>query len=88
MKKDFINKIEKEIKRHFAFIIRCDDKNRPKEILSDMYFKLYEIEKLNEILNLCEEYKLQYDFAVESYDYEIDCIEQEICFISNNYKNA
>lgn len=87
MKKEFIRKAEKEIGRKFGFFIRCDDKNKPTEVLTDMYFELWETKKMNEILSLCEKYILKYDFGLESFDTKIDAIEQEICIVSNNSEN-
>lgn len=88
MKKDFIVKAEKEIGRKFGFFIRCDDKNKPTEVLTDMYFELWETGKMNEILDLCESRNLKYDFGLESFDTTIDAIEQEICIVSSNCQNV
>jgi len=88
MEKNFIEKAEKVIGRKFGFFIRCDDKNKPTEVLTDMYFELWETEKMNEILSLCETHNLKYDFGLESFDTKIDAIEQEICIVSKNYENA
>lgn len=87
MEKNFIEKAEKEIGRKFGFFIRCDDKNKPKEVLTDMYFELWETQKMNEILSLCETHNLKYDFGLESFDTKIDAIEQEICIVSTNCEN-
>ena len=87
MKKEFIEKAEKEIGRKFGFFIRCDDKNKTKEVLTDMYFELWETEKMNEILSLCEAHNLKYDFGLESFDTKTDSIEQEICIVSTNSEN-
>ena len=87
MNKEFIEKAEKEIGRKFGFFIRCDDKTKPSEVLTDMYFELWETEKMNEILSLCETNDLKYDFGLESFDIKIDSIEQEICIVSTNSEN-
>ena len=87
MEKNFIEKAEKEIGRKFGFFIRCDDKKAPTEVLTDMYFELWETENMNEILSLCETHNLKYDFGLESFDIKIDAIEQEICIISTNCEN-
>jgi hypothetical protein len=87
MKQDFIVKAEKVIDRKFGFFIRCDDKNKPTEVLTDMYFELWETERMNDILSLCEKHNLKYDFGLESFDTKIDAIEQEICIVSNNCEN-
>ena len=87
MKKEFIEKAENKINRKFGFIIRCDDKNKPTEVLTDMYFELWETEKINDILSLCETHNLKYDFGLESFDTKIDSIEQEICIVSTNSEN-
>ena len=52
-----------------------------------MYFELWETEKMNEILSLCETHNLKYDFGLESFDTKIDAIEQEICIVSTNCEN-
>ena len=87
MKEEFIKKAEEQIGRKFGFIIRCDEKNKPKEVLTDMYFELWETEKMNEILSLCETHNLKYDFCLESFDTKRDTIEQEICIVSTNSEN-
>jgi len=87
MEKIFIKKAEKLIGRKFGFFIRCDDKNKPTEVLPDMYFELWETEKMNEILSLCETHNLKYDFGLQSFNHEIEVIEQEICIVSNNSEN-
>jgi hypothetical protein len=87
MEKEFIEKSEKLIGRKFGFFIRCDDKNKPKEILNDMYFQLWENEKMSEILSLCESHNLKYDFGLESFNTKIDSMEAEICIVSNNHQN-
>ena len=87
MKKEFIEKAEKEIGRKFGFFIRCDDDTKPTEVLNDMYFELWETEKMNKILALCEINNLKYDFGLESFDVSIDSHECEICIVSSNYKN-
>jgi hypothetical protein len=88
MEKNFIEKAEKEIGRKFGFFIRCDDKNKSTEVLTDMYFELWETEKMNDILSLCETHNLKYDFGLESFDTKIDAIEQEICIVSTNCENS
>lgn len=88
MKKEFIEKAERVIGKKFGFFIRCDDKNKPTEILHDMYFELFEIEKMNEILSLCETHNLKYDFGLQSFVIKTDSIEQEICIVSTNDKNS
>lgn len=87
MNKEFIKKAEKQIEKKFGFIIRCDDKNKPMEVLTDMYFELWETEKMNDILSLCEKHNLKYDFVLESFDTKTDSIEQEICIVSTNSEN-
>ena len=78
---------EKETGRKFYYIVRCDDENAPVSIKPDMYFELWQYNDLYRILQICEENKLNYDFAIQSFNPKNDCIEQEIAFISKNCKN-
>ncbi len=87
MNKEFIKKIESKTNKKFGYFIRCDDKNKPVEVLTDMYFELWETEKMNEILSLCEIHNLKYDFGLECFDNEKQSIENEICIVSNNCEN-
>lgn len=88
MKKEFIVKAEKEISRKFGFFIRCDDRNKPTDVLTDMYFELWDNERMEEILSLCETHSLKYDFGLQSFDTRTDSIDQEICIVSTNSENS
>lgn len=80
-----MKKREKEIGRKFGFFIRCDDKNKPIEVLTDMYFELWETEKMNDILSLCETHNIKYDFWFRKFWYQNRCY-WTICIVSINCK--
>jgi hypothetical protein len=84
---EYASKCEKQMGRKFGYVIRCDDRNKPDEVLTDMYFELWQYEELYRILEICEKHQLKYDFALQCFNAEIDYIEQEICFLSKNCEN-
>lgn len=87
MNKHFIEKAEKEINKNFGFFIRCDDINKPTGVFLDMYFELWETERMNKVLFLCESHELKYDFGLQSFDTTTDSIDQEIVIVSKNSEN-
>lgn len=86
MTREFVENIEFKLNINFGYIIRCDDIRKPKGVETDMYFRLWETERLIHTLELCEEYGLNYDFAFEEWDEENQEIE-ETMYVHNNYLN-
>jgi len=87
MEKDFIEKIEQQNKKHISYVVRCDDKNAPKEVKPDTFFRLWEFENLSKFIKLCEEHNLKYDLVIQEFNTENDSVECEIDIVSNNYLN-
>jgi hypothetical protein len=69
------------------FVIHCDDRNRPSEIKTDMYFESNEIEKLSNTLSLLDNNKLNYDLLIETFNNEAQEIEKVVYLVSNNGLN-
>ena len=67
---NFIKKQEQETKTEIYYIIICDDKKSPKGIDTDMYFDLWEIDKMNKVLQICEDNNLNFDLVIEEFDKE------------------
>lgn len=88
MDKEFIVKQEGIMYKKFSYYIRCDDNNKPKEILTDMYFELWEYDKMSKVLDICEMHKLKYDFGFESFDCKLHSIEYQIDIVQNNCLNS
>ena len=54
---------------------------------TDDYFLLTEVDKLNEVLTLCNDNHLNYNLILEEWSEEDQEITNEIYIISNNHKN-
>lgn len=85
--KQQVSQIEKETKRWYGFIVRCDDVRRPKEIDHDMSFKLWETDKLSDVLDILKSNDLNYDLVVQDFYESNDSVESEISIVSNNHLN-
>jgi hypothetical protein len=86
MNKALIQLMSKEnIEVYYA--LRCDDKRSPTEVKHDMSFQLWEIEKVNNILSICEINNLKYDFVIQKWNSKTDSIEDEIYIVSTNSEN-
>ena len=74
-----------------GYKFQCDDTKRHQEHLKDVntddYFMLSEIDKLNKVLTLCNDNHLNYNLILEEWSEEEQEITNEIYIISNNHKN-
>jgi hypothetical protein len=66
--------------------LMCDDK-RATTLLCDYYFELYETDKLNDLLNVCNSNRYNYDLVIEHWCEKTQEIIKHIYLVSNNYKN-
>lgn len=71
---------------YFAYF-RCDEKNKPEGIRTDMSFELHEIDQMADTLILADKHKLNYDFGIQSFEFQQDAIIEEIDIISKNHLN-
>jgi hypothetical protein len=70
----------------------CDDRKTVKggvasTVPTDDYFTLTEIDKLNELLVICNKFHLQYDLYLEEWSESDQEIVKEIYIVNTNYKN-
>jgi len=94
MTREFVESIESKLNINFGYFIRCDDErvrvnpniSTPKGIATDMYFHLWETERLIYALELFEKHNLNYDFGFQEWDEESQEID-EILYVDNNYLN-
>ena len=86
MTKEFTETLESKLNLQFGYFIRCDDTSAPDEIRPDMYFFMWEEDRLMSVLNLCEEFNLNYDFGFQEWDDESQEID-EIVYESRNHLN-
>tara|TARA_R110000751_G_scaffold16945_1_gene52990 strand:+ start:437 stop:706 length:270 start_codon:yes stop_codon:yes gene_type:complete len=75
-----------------GYKFQCDDRRKSQEHLKDHvntddYFLLTEVDKLNEVLTLCNDNHLNYNLILEEWSEEDQEITNEIYIISNNHKN-
>ena len=74
---------------NIGYKFQCDDRRIDTLNISvpcDDYFLLSEIERLNELLNLCNENRLNYTLIIEKWR-ERGGIVNEIYIVDNNHKN-
>jgi len=71
-----------------GYKFQCDDRRATKiSVPCDDYFCLSETERLNELLNLCNENRLNYNLIIEEWSEEEQQIKKEIYIVDNNHKN-
>lgn len=85
--KDFIKRQEAELKTEFGYIFRCDDEKRPKEFEPDIYFRLWEFDKVSETVKLFEKLKLNYDLVLEEFNINNDVIDYQMNIKLSNWRN-
>ena len=86
MQKEFIENLESKLNRQFGYFLRCDDISSPEEIECDMYFYMWEEDRLMSVLNLCEEFNLNYDFGFQEWDNKNQSL-METTYVCNNHLN-
>ena len=72
---------------YIGYKFQCDDRRSPKSVPCDDYFCLSETEKLNKLLNICNENRLNYTLIIEEWSEEEQQITNEIYIVDNNHKN-
>jgi hypothetical protein len=87
MTKELVQTLESKLNLEFGYFLRCDDTSAPDEIKPDMYFYMWEEDRLMSVLNLCEEFNLNYDFGFQEWDAEIQSL-YETSYVSNNHMNS
>jgi hypothetical protein len=86
MTKEFFQTLESKLNLQFGYFLRCDDTSAPSEIKCDMYFEMWEEDRLMSVLNICEEFNLNYDFGFQEWDEETQCV-YETPYVANNHRN-
>ena len=71
-----------------GYKFQCDDRRSPKGVEVDDYFLLSEVDKFNQVLNLCNKYHLNYTLVLEEWSEEESQITNEIFIVDNNHKNG
>lgn len=84
---DFIKKQEEEMNIWIEYIIMCDDVRRPKQFQPDVYFRLWETEKLSETIQVYESLDLKYDLVIQTFDRVNDTVVHHITIKSDNALN-
>jgi hypothetical protein len=87
MLKEFIIKKESELNLKLGYFLRCDDTSAPDEIKCDTYFEMWELDKINSTLEICDNHKLNYDFGFQEFDTSEDNVLREDMLIWNNHLN-
>ena len=87
MTKEFVETLESKLDLKFGYFLRCDDTSAPDEIQCDMYFFMWEEDRLMSVSNLCEEFNLNYDFGFQEWDEETQCV-YETPYVANNHINV
>lgn len=75
---------------NIGYKFQCDDRRIDTLNISvpcDDYFLLSEIERLNELLYLCNENRLNYTLIIEEWSEAKQQILNEIYIVDNNHKN-
>jgi len=75
-----------------GYKFQCDDRKTDMDgvvssVPTDDYFKLSEIDKLNELLVICNEYHLNYNLILEEWSEKDQEITKEIYIVNTNHKN-
>ena len=70
----------------------CDDRKtsidgEASTVPTDAYFTLTEIDKLNELLVICNKFHLKYDLFLEEWSEADQEIRKEIYIVNQNHKN-
>ena len=76
-----------------GYKFQCDDRKTAMDgeassVPTDDYFKLTEIDKLNELLAICNKFHLNYTLVLEEWSEEESQITNEIFIVDNNHKNG
>jgi hypothetical protein len=73
---------------NIGYKFQCDDRRASNIFVPcDDYFLLSEIERLNELLYVCNENRLNYNLIIEEWSEEEQQITKEIYIVDNNHKN-
>jgi hypothetical protein len=86
MTKEFFQTLESKLDLKFGYYIKCDDRAKPPQVETDMYFYMWEEDRLRYVLNICEEFNLNYDFGFQEWDEETQCV-YETPYVANNHRN-
>lgn len=86
MTREYIETLESKLNLNFGYFIRCDDISAPEGVATDMYFHLWETERLIHALELCEEHNLNYDFGFQEWD-NVNYDAEEIFYVTTNCLN-
>ena len=71
-----------------GYKFQCDDRKRQDlKVPTDDYFKLSETDKLNDLLNICNEHHLNYNLIIEEWSEKEQEITNEIYIVANNCEN-
>ncbi len=73
-----------------GYKFQCDDRKSNTLNLTvpcDDYFCLSDTERLNQLLNICNENRLNYTLIIEEWSEEEQQITNEIYIVDNNHKN-
>ena len=52
MTKELVQTLESKLNLEFGYFLRCDDTSAPDEIKCDMYFYMWEEDRLMSVLNI------------------------------------
>jgi len=73
---------------NIGYKFQCDDRRASNiSVPCDDYFLLSEIERLNELLYVCNQNRLNYNLIIEKWSEEEQKITKEIYIVDNNHKN-
>ena len=76
-----------------GYVFRCDDRktsidnSEAVSVPTDDYFTLSEIDKLNELLAICNKFHLNYTLILEEWSEKDQDITNEIYIVNQNHKN-
>jgi hypothetical protein len=69
------------------YLFRCDDKNRPNGMSTDVSYSLLEYEKVMALANELNTIGVNYDLLVERFDSSTDEVLSNDYIVANNFKN-
>ena len=84
--KDVLKLITNNKNVQVYYKVACDDR-RATDLKSDYHFDLHEVDKLNEILGICNTNRYNYDLIIEYWCEQQQEVVDFIEIVQNNYKN-
>jgi hypothetical protein len=69
------------------YLFRCDDKNRPNGISTDVIYTLSDYEKVTFLANELNTMGINYDLLIEWFDSSTDEVLGNDYIVANNFKN-